>query len=114
MQDNFLSETHAVQNGRSLCDVESEISLLRRLSGQIPSSTAFGNSNDHALAAQIEVLRDQLSQEAVRDRYDNESVDQYVYVCALFAAEWIYKNEAPPSEDWLIMLFPDQSNSLVN
>jgi predicted RNase H-like nuclease len=113
MQDNFF-EAQAVQNNRSMHDVEMEISLLHRLSAQIPSSTAFGNSNEHALAAQIEVLRDQLNDEAVRDRYDNDAVDQYVYVCALFAAEWLYKNELAPSEDWLIMLFPEQSKHFVN
>ena len=114
MQDNVLPETQIVQNSRSLYDVEMEISLLHRLSLQIPSSTAFGNSNEHALAAQIEVLRDQLNYEAVRDRYDNDAVDQYVYVCALFAAEWLYKNDLAPSEDWLTMLYPDQGNCFIN
>jgi len=114
MQDNFCSEIPTVQNTRSLCDVELEISLLHRLSAQIPSNTAFGNSNEQALAAQIEVLSNQLSQEAVKHRYDNEAVDQYVYVCALFAAEWLYTNELAPSEDWLMMLFPEQGNQFVN
>jgi len=114
MQDNFIPETQTLQNTRSLSDVEVEISLLHRLSAQIPSNTAFGNSNDQALTAQIEVLRNQLSREAVRARYDNAAVDQYVYVCALFAAEWLYTNELAPSEDWLTMLFPDQENLFVN
>ena len=114
MQDNFCSEMPTVQNTRSLRDVELEISLLRRLSAQIPSNTAFGNSNEQALAAQIEVLSNQLSQEAVKHRYDNEAVDQYVYVCAQFAVEWLYTNELAPSEDWLMMLFPEEGNYPLN
>ena len=114
MQDRFVPELQTIQNTRSLRDVELEISLLRRLSAQIPSNTAFGNSNEQALAAQIEVLRHHLDQEAVKHRYDSESVDSYVYVCALFASEWLYTNELAPSEDWLTMLFPEQVTHYVN
>jgi hypothetical protein len=114
MQKNLSTTDLHISNNRSSYDIEAEVSLLCKLKTQVPQTTAFGNSNHSALAAQIDVLQGQLSHEAVRDRYEIDGVDQYVLVCALFAAEWLYENELAPSEDWLIMLYPDQCSRFVN
>lgn len=99
---------------RSFKDIEVEISLLHKLCRQIPARTMFGNSNETAVAAQIEVLRCQLNREEVCERYRNDDVDQYVFVCAVFAWEWLCEGELAPSEDWLMMLYPEYGSRHVN
>jgi hypothetical protein len=114
MQTTILDYGQFNSYHRSSSDIEAEILVLSKLCHQIPSITAFGNSNRDALAAQLKVLRSGLTSKQVCELYDNDRFDHYVLTCALFASEWLYKGELAPSEDWLIMLYPDSAQQLVH
>ena len=114
MQTDCLSIEQHVPVGRSGRDIEDEVHLLGKLVSQIPRNTVFGDSNSCALAVQIDVLRNRLSVEEVRKRYERHQENEYVLLCALFAAEWLYGDTLAPSEDWLIMLYPDCYGNVVN
>jgi hypothetical protein len=89
---------------RSIQEIDTEVSQLHRLMEQVPTRTAFGNSNTHALLTQIRVLRERKTVDEVADEYDDDITDQYILSAALNASQWLYQEELAPSEGWMSLI----------
>lgn len=114
VQTNLLETMYSSRAVRSASDIEQEIATLVKLRERIPAETAFGDSNHHALAAQVDVLRRGLTIHEVRSSYGTMEQDTYIQMCATFAAEWLSEDALAPSEDWMIMLYADTVSATVN
>lgn len=83
--------------------VSAEVSKLREMRPFVRPVSAFGDDNRGAIDAQIDVLENDLSEDAIWRRYcpddddgSNQSLDS-----ALDALAWRNGvNAAPPSKDW--------------
>lgn len=102
-----------VRNIRNSQTIDAEIALLSKLSNQVPRETAFGDSNLDAVLVQIEVLNGRLSLEEIDSRYQNDETQQYVWLCARFACEWLHEEGVAPSEDWMTMLYSEQKQRWI-
>lgn len=82
---------------RTVEEVQQEIASLRDLSGRVASTTAFGDSNDDAIDAQIRVLDEKLTFEQVVDEYEDVA---YTLSSALDAYRWLNEDDEPVSTGW--------------
>jgi len=81
--------------------IAAEIKSLSDLKPHIPSQSGFGDDNDGAINAQLEVLRDNLSFDDIDMKRDDGEWDDYVYDSAFWALEWMNGNSKDsPSQDW--------------
>lgn len=81
--------------------IADEIKALIDLKPLIPSQSGFGDDNDGAITAQIEVLRDNLNFDAIDENRDSGEWDDYVYDSAIGALDWIDgRSKDSPSHDW--------------
>lgn len=63
--------------------------------------TLFGDDNVAAINAQIEVLKEGLSEGDVDDRQDNETYSEHTAYIARDAAQWLHGHtDQPPAAGW--------------
>lgn len=93
--------------------VEAEIAALQELKAKVPQRTCFGDSNRDGIEAQIEVLTQNLKEDAIWDRSHTEDEDdarreddslwkESVRDHALDARRWLVgeSEDGSPSEGW--------------
>jgi len=86
---------HAPQRSKT------EIAELNMLANLIPPHSLLGN-NHEAIHAQIKVIRDNMSRDAVLSEY--EEGDSYVLSAALDAHAWLRGDGEPVSESWFELI----------
>jgi hypothetical protein len=76
-------------------EIDVELRKLYGLENRVPAITAFGDNNQEAIQAQIEVIERNLSLAQVTDEYEDD--DDYVMSGALGASEWLRNDGQAPS-----------------
>lgn len=81
--------------------IANEIAKLKSLLNRVPARSFFGDDNEGAIKASIEVLEVGYDVEEIEDWFED---DDYVLDSALEARDWMNDEEngekEPPSEDW--------------
>lgn len=78
--------------------IQQEIEKLKALKPRVRHYTAFGDDNRAAIGADIKVLEEDLSKDAIYDRYEDL---QHLLESALYARYWLDGDEElAPSEAW--------------
>jgi hypothetical protein len=87
--------------------IRDEIAKLRQLKKQVPSHTAFGDSNTEAIDAQIEVLEEDLDEDEIYARSQNDDDDvegawsDRIRDMAIEVRNWLDgQSDEPPSKGW--------------
>lgn len=85
--------------------IESEIKKLETIKPKIPRTNFFGDNNHDKIDAQIEVLQEELSEDEVYDRFeDEENPDRTMEIVsnARQAALWLIgeSDDGAPSNGW--------------
>ena len=92
--------------------IKAEISALEGIKGKVPRKTFFGDDNHEAIEADIEVLKNNLSDEAIYDRshtedesderHDDDSLwSEHAKDSALSARRWLDGDaDESPSTGW--------------
>ncbi len=78
--------------------VEAEIEKLTALKPRVRRHSLFGDDNHAAIDTEICVLRNDLPEDTIYDRYY-----RYDLNAALGARCWLDGDEGPPSEEWEIL-----------
>jgi hypothetical protein len=73
----------------TLKKIQAEIAALEELQPKIRPTTAFGDSNTDAVAAQIEVLEKRMDDDDVADKEDSGDWNQFVASSARDAVLWL-------------------------
>jgi hypothetical protein len=97
----MICKLTALPSQRSMQEIESEISQLRKISDSLPATNRFGFDNQTAIQAAIMVIGELQTSEEVSERYPVGSVHAYTIDAALDAAEWLYSGDVAPSCFWL-------------
>ena len=83
-------------------EVDSEIERLKELSGHIRRYSLFGDDNEAALQAELNVLEAGLTEDDIGDYYDSSPTN--VYDAAWFAMQWregdTSADEGSPADNW--------------
>lgn len=82
--------------------IQSEIKKLTKMKPKVRHFSAFGTDNQAQIAAQIDVLKNDLDNDEIFDKYDHSGTDEEILGVALDARSWLdgeYENETL-SEDW--------------
>lgn len=87
------------QCGRSKQEIAEELRILRVLINRVPRTTAFGDDNQAAIRAQIQLIEHRMDFDAVNDAFDDEP--DYTLSNAYDALQWLEgDDDDPPSEAW--------------
>ena len=85
-------------------EVSAEISTLEAMKLNVRPFSWFGDYNHAAIDAQLEVLRERMSEDAVYEAYGDETADefdQHLLDSAHHAYLWMSgENDNSPSSDW--------------
>lgn len=91
--------------------IQAEIKALKEIRPMIPSRTFFGDNNWDAIDAQIDVLENNIHEDTIWNRCDEEEPDlgewkEHERDCALDARRWMdgEEPEARPSKNWQELL----------
>jgi hypothetical protein len=87
---------------------ERELKRYRSMQPFIPKRSGFGHDNEGTVAAQIDVIENDLSEDEIEDRYYvDETAEEYcegdndVWNEALYARQWLDGDEdESPSQGW--------------
>lgn len=88
------------KTGPTDAQVEAQIARLQEIRPLVPATSWFGDDNQGAIDAQIEVLREDLSETQIDRRWDD---DTYIHGSAMHAREWLDNVnclDGAPSEGW--------------
>lgn len=83
---------------RSQEEIDAEIAKLEELKDKVPGKSMFGDDNQAAVRAEIDVLKEKRSRSDIYKKYGGD-----IYVCdsALTAWGWMTGDvEQPTSVDW--------------
>jgi len=91
--------------------VMAEIDKLNEMKPRVRHYSQFNDDNWQAIDAQLEVLREDLSMEEIDERWGDyeDAFGGALYDAAVFAYGWkggflLPDDDAPPSDDWQILL----------
>lgn len=87
---------------RERIEIDEELEALRELRDQVPATSVFGDDNQEAIDAQLEVIAHNMTELRVLDAYEDE--DNYTLSAALNALRWLREDDDPVSESWREML----------
>lgn len=87
--------------------INAEIAALLAQRPKVRKHSAFGDDNHAAIDAQLAVLRDRMSSDALRAAYGDEDSDEFnehTFTAALSAHDWmtgaLAADEDAPAESW--------------
>jgi hypothetical protein len=86
---------------KSTKEIEAEIKTLKTFKPKIQRTTFFGDDNHAAIEAQIEVLKQQMTEDEVFGKQDSEEWTEHQSGAARDAANWLSGDEeTSPSSSW--------------
>jgi cell fate (sporulation/competence/biofilm development) regulator YlbF (YheA/YmcA/DUF963 family) len=80
--------------------IKAEIEKLEKMKPRIRDITGFGESNHEKIDVQIEVLKEDLDNDDIWDRWPAEEKDMEVRMSAEEARNWLDGAGDPPSKSW--------------
>jgi len=90
-------------------EIAAEITALRKTKPQIPARGRHGEDNRGAVDAQLTVLADHLSEDAIAKRYGH---DDYLHTNALDALLWLTgRDEETLSAGWSVIARPAKARA---
>ena len=85
--------------------IEETIKQLKEMRPKIRHYSVFGDDNRAAVAAQINVLENDLDTDQIADEYDCADESEYIYESAIQAREWLDGEvEENLVDDWNILV----------
>jgi len=88
--------------------IKQEADALEKMKPDVRSTSAFGDDHHAAIDAQIEVLRNNMSEDEIYDAFGDEDADNFaqnVLDEAVHAREWIFGDrQKAPSEEWVELI----------
>lgn len=86
-------------------EITAEVKALKKMKPNIRERTAFGEDNQAAIDAQINVLENDMGDDAIYDQYggdDEEETDanRHELDNALEARRWLDGDKGKPSDNW--------------
>ena len=85
-------------NIRSTQEVDAEVSRLYQFIDKVPARSAFGDDNQEAIKAQIEVIAKRMTLEQVTTQY--KDAGDYILSAAWDAERWLREHDEPTSKGW--------------
>lgn len=87
---------------RSRIEIDTEIKALEEMKPRVRRTTYFGDDNHAAIEAQLEVLRGNVDEDEIQDKFDDGEWTEHERDNAQQAVDWMeeYTDEGSPSENW--------------
>jgi hypothetical protein len=88
---------------RTQAEILAEADTLETMKPTVRSSSAFGDDHHAAIDAQVQVLRDRMTQDDIYDTWGDEDADDFaqnVLDEALATHEWMHGHGPAPHEGW--------------
>jgi hypothetical protein len=80
--------------------IKKEIATLKKYKPRIREVNGLGDNNHEAIDAQIEVLDEDLDDDAIWERWPEEKKDMRIRMAAEEARNWMDDGLDPPSKSW--------------
>jgi len=98
-------------------EIKAEIAALMAMKPGVRSHSIFGDDNHAAIDAQLRVLTEQMSEDAIYAAYADEDAgdfDQYILDSADHAYFWMsgQPDYEAPSADWMSLVKPTSDNGI--
>ncbi|HEV2692246.1 MAG TPA: hypothetical protein VG347_05065 [Verrucomicrobiae bacterium] len=86
---------------KTIDEIKTEVTKLKDMQPKIPAKSFFGDDNHGAIDAQIEVLEEDMDEDAINAKEDSEDWSRYAAESARGAREWMDgESDDQPSGDW--------------